>query len=129
MRFNILITGALYSSQAAFSALEFARASIEKGHSIRQVFFYQDGVSNANQLSNPVSDEFDAVAAWAEFAREHSIELVACISAAERRGVMSNDLAQEFADLNGNLHSAFMIAGLGVFQEASLQSDRTVRFK
>lgn len=129
MRFNVLVTGALYSSQSGYSALQFCRAVIAAGHSISQVFFYQDGVQQANSLSMPLDDEFEPVSAWASFSKEHGVDLVVCVSAAERRGVMSDEQAKEFAKGYGNLHRAFSIAGLGALHEASLASDRMVTFK
>ena len=129
MIFNLLISGPLYSSQSAYSALKFARAAVSKGHTISQVFFYQDGVSNANQLSNPLSDEFDSVSTWQAFAKENGIPLVACISSAERRGIVDDELASEVSSFAGNLAQGFEIAGLGTLHEASISSDRTVTFK
>lgn len=129
MRFNILVTGALYSAQSGYSALQFCQAALVAGHTISQVFFYQDGVQQANSLSAPLSDEFDAVMAWAEFSKKNKVDLVVCVSAAERRGVMGNEQANEFSKTNSNLHPAFSIAGLGALHEASLTSDRTVTFK
>jgi tRNA 2-thiouridine synthesizing protein D len=129
MRFNVLVTGALYSSQSGYSALQFCQSAVAAGHAISQVFFYQDGVQQANSLSMPLSDEFEPVSAWASFSQEHGVDLVVCVSAAERRGVMSDEQAKEFAKGHGDLHSAFSIAGLGALHEASLDSDRTVTFK
>ncbi len=129
MRINVLISGGLYSSQSAYTALQFCRAAVGAGHAISQAFFYQDGASNANQLSVPLSDEFDAVSEWAQFADQHQIELVACVSAAERRGVLNAEQAGEFAKQSSNLHSQFVIAGLGALHQAALDSDRMVSFK
>lgn len=129
MRFNILVTGALYSSQSGSSAVQFCKAALSAGHEISQVFFYQDGVQQANSLSTPLDDEFEPVNAWARLSRDYAVELVVCVSAAERRGVMGDEQALEFDKGHGNLHSAFSIAGLGALHEASLASDRTVTFK
>ena len=129
MRFNVLVTGALYSSQSGYSALQFCQSAVAAGHQISQVFFYQDGVQQANSLSTPLNDEFEPASAWAGFSQQHRVDLVVCVSAAERRGVMSDEQAKEFAKGHGNLHSAFLIAGLGALHEASLNSDRTVAFK
>lgn len=133
MRFNVLVTGALYSSQSGYSALQFCRASVAAGHEITQVFFYQDGVQQANALSAPLDDEFEPVSSWAEFSQQHDVNLVVCVSAAERRGVMGHEQAKEFSkeyiQEQGNLHPQFSIAGLGALHEASLESDRTVTFK
>ncbi len=129
MNINILITGALYSSQSAFSALQFCGAAIEAGHTITQVFFYQDGVTQSSRLSMPVDDEFEPVENWVKFAKSHSVPLVMCISAGERRGVMSDQQASEYLLGDGNVHHEFQIAGLGVLHQASIESDRTVTFK
>jgi len=129
MNLNIIVTGGLYATQSAYSALQFCRASIGAGHTISQVFFYQDGVTQATALSVPSGDEFDAVAAWAELADTEGFELVACVSAAERRGVLNVEQMQEFNKDAANLHSSFSIAGLGVLHQAALESDRMVTFK
>lgn len=129
MKFNLLVSGNLYSSQSAYSALCFSQAAVADGHAISQVFFYQDGVSHANRLSMPLDDEFNALERWAEFAKQNSVPLVVCISAAERRGIMSDAQAGEYQLGHGNLKSGFSVAGLGALHEASLSSDRTVTFK
>ena len=129
MRFNILVTGALYSSQSAYSALQFCEAAITAGHSVSQVFFYQDGATIASALSVPVADEFHAVDAWVEYAERTSTDLVVCVSAAERRGILGSEQAIEFDKATHNLHASFKVEGLGALHEASLASDRTVSFK
>ncbi len=136
MNFNILVTGALYSSQSAYSALRFCRAAAAAGHSISQVFFYQDGVTQANQYSLPLDDEFDAVSSWVEFSEQTSTPLVVCVSAGERRGLMSEEQvlenhlgAHSAVGSNGSLHSRFTVAGLGALHQASLESERMVTFK
>lgn len=129
MKINILITGGLYDSQSAYAALRFSQAAIAAGHSIEQIFFYQQGVSIATQLSVPLADEFDGSGEWAAFVQLHSLPLVVCVSAAERRGVIGAEQQAEHAKQTSNLHPAFSIAGLGALHQASLTSDRTVTFK
>ncbi|MCL4162681.1 UNVERIFIED_CONTAM: hypothetical protein GTU68_062212, partial [Idotea baltica] len=129
VKFNLYITGGVYSSQSSYSALQFCRATIEQGHTITQVFFYQDGVSQGNGFTVPMSDEFDAVTEWQRLNQEHQIALVVCVSAAERRGVLGDEQALENSKTGYNLHSCFKIAGLGELHAASLASDRTVSFK
>jgi len=130
MKFNILVTGALYSSQSAYSALRFCQAAVAAGHTIDQVFFYQDGVTQANKYSLPLDDEFDAVASWVEFSIQASASMVVCVSAGERRGLMSDEQALEHhLGSSANAHSQFSVAGLGVLHQASLDSDRMVTFK
>ncbi len=136
MNVNILVTGALYSSQSAYSALRFCQAAVAAGHSISQVFFYQDGVTQANLYSLPLDDEFDAVNSWVRFSQQTSTPLVVCVSAGERRGLMSDEQVLEHhlgrnaaIDSNGSAHSQFSVAGLGVLHQASLDSERMVTFK
>ncbi|MEM7358287.1 MAG: sulfurtransferase complex subunit TusD [Pseudomonadota bacterium] len=129
MKLNILVSGGLHDSQAGYSAWEFCRAALAQGHDITQVFFYQQGVSQATQLAVPLTDEFDATEAWATLSSEADIPLVVCVSAAERRGVLNEEQRLEAEKAVSNLHAGFEIAGLGSLHEASLASDRTVSFR
>lgn len=43
MRFAIVVTGPAYGTQQASSALQFAQALIEEGHTLSSVFFYREG--------------------------------------------------------------------------------------
>lgn len=129
MQFNILITGGLYSSQAALSAWHFCQASLKAGHTIDQVFFYQDAALHGTQLSIPMQDEQDAVRLWAECASEYQIDLFVCVSAAERRGILGAEQIAEYDLGHANLHPQYQIAGLGVLHDAALSSDRMVTFK
>jgi tRNA 2-thiouridine synthesizing protein D len=129
MKINLLVSGALYSSQSAFSALRFCQSAVDNGHTISQVFFYQDGVTQASRLSMPLDDEFSALGQWIQFADQNAVPLVVCISAGERRGLMSDAQALEYQLGTGSSHFAFNVAGLGALHDASLDSDRTVTFK
>ena len=129
MNLNILVTGSVYSSQSAYSALKFCHAAITQGHRITQVFFYRDAVSQASRLTVPLDDEFNCIDEWVAFAKGNDVPLVACVSAAERRGILNAEQADEFAKDADNVHPIFQIEGLGVLHDASLSSDRTVTFK
>ncbi len=129
MKINILVTGGLYDSQSGYSALQFCKAAISVGHNIEQVFFYQTAVSQGSKLSEPLADEFNANDSWVQLSRNNNIELVVCISAAERRGIISEAQRIQLAKESSNLHETFTVAGLGALHEASLNSDRTVTFK
>jgi hypothetical protein len=59
MRFALMVTGPAYGTQQASSALQFAHALLAAGHELASVFFYREGVYNANQFTSPASDEFD----------------------------------------------------------------------
>lgn len=129
MKLNILVSGGLYDSQAGYAAWQFCRAAVAGGHTITQVFFYQQGVSQATSLAVPLADEFDTTQAWVELSQQAEIPLVVCVSAAERRGILNEAQRLEANRSVSNLHDRFEIAGLGSLHEASLASDRTVSFR
>lgn len=128
-KFNIVVTGAAYSSQSAYTALRFCQAAIAAGKQVSQVFFYQDGVSQLNDFANPLSDEFNATQQWLDFAQQHKVPLIACVASAERRGVINDELAKETATSGSNLSEAVVVAGLGVLHEAALAADRMVTIR
>lgn len=127
MRFSLLVTGPAYGTQQASSALLFARAVLAAGHQLTNVFFYREGVFNANQLTAPASDECDLVRAWEQIG-EQGVALNVCVAAALRRGVTD---AQEAAN-NGlsaaNLQPGFQLSGLGELAQAALTCERMVQF-
>ena len=117
MKFGILVNEGPFTHQASDSAYQFTKAALEKGHHIFRVFFYYDGVNNANKLSEPQSDDRNLVKLWSELAAQHKLDLVVCVAAGLRRGIKDEILA-----------SGFRISGLGQLVEAGIQSDRLMVF-
>lgn len=128
MRFAILVTGPAYGTQQASSAWQFARALLAAGHELVSVFFYREGVYNANQLTAPASDEFDLVRAWQQLHAEHQVSLHICVAAALRRGVTDDAEAGRLGLPGANLQPGFVLSGLGSLAEAALTCDRMVQF-
>ncbi|SFC05398.1 tRNA 2-thiouridine synthesizing protein D [Marinospirillum celere] len=126
--FALNITGAPYSTLAPLSALRFARAALAAGHSIQRIFFYQEGVLLANQLACPPQDELNLTRAWQELANEHQLELVVCVAAALKRGVLDEKEAKRHGLDQHNLASGFSLAGLGQLIDSFSQADRTLTF-
>ncbi len=124
----LLVTGPAYGTQQASSAWQFAQAVLAAGHRITSVFFYREGVLNANQLTSPASDEFDLVRAWAALAQQHGVELNVCVAAALRRGVADEKEAAQLQLAAANLQPGFTLSGLGALAEAALSCDRLVQF-
>ncbi len=85
MRFALMVTGPAYGTQQASTAWQFAQALLAAGHELASVFFYREGVYNANQLTAPASDEFDLVRAWQALHLEHQVELHICVAAGRNR--------------------------------------------
>ena len=115
--FGILVNEGPFTHQASDSAYRFAEAALAKGYRVPRVFFYYDGVNNANKLSAPQADDRNLVALWGELGRAHGIDLVVCVAAALRRGIKQEILAQ-----------GFRISGLGQMVELGLAVDRTIVF-
>jgi len=117
MKLGILVNEGPFTHQASDTAYQFAKAAVEKGHQVIRVFFYYDGVNNANKLSEPQSDDRNLVKLWGDLAAEHKIDLVVCVAAALRRGIKDDILAE-----------GFRISGLGQLIELGMAADRTVVF-
>ncbi|WP_114193099.1 sulfurtransferase complex subunit TusD [Edaphovirga cremea] len=128
LRYSLLVTGPAYGTQQASAAYQFALALIESGQQLDSVFFYREGVLNANQLTAPASDEFDLVRAWQRLALEKGVVLNVCVAAALRRGVTDEREADQLALGSANLQSGFTLSGLGELAQASLSCDRMVQF-
>ncbi|EOC1347976.1 sulfurtransferase complex subunit TusD [Cronobacter turicensis] len=128
MRFALMVTGPAYGTQQASSALQFAKALLAEGHSLESVFFYREGVYNANQFTSPASDEFDLVRAWQQLHNENGVALHICVAAALRRGVTDENEARTQGLTGANLQPGFQLSGLGALAEAALTCDRVVEF-
>lgn len=128
LTYTLVVNGSVYGSQSARSAYQFAKAVVEQGHTLVSVFFYQDGVTNGSVLSVPANDEFDLNKAWQALAEEHNVRLETCVAAALRRGIISEDEANQHGLIQNNLAQGFSQAGLGSLAEAMLVQDRVVQF-
>ena len=131
MKFAIQVNEGPYQHQASDSAYQFAKAAIEAGHEIMRVFFYHDGVDNASRFTVPPQDDRNVVNNWAELDikdADGNPELVVCVAAALRRGMLDESEAGKNGIDGNNIHPAFRISGLGQLIEAGIQSDRLVVF-
>lgn len=128
MLFSIVVHAAPVQNQGADTALRFARAVLAAGHGIYRVFFYRDGVHNGSALSSLPPDEANIPAQWQALAAEHGLDLVVCIAAAVRRGMLNAEEAQRYDRSASNLAPGFELSGLGQLVDACLQSDRVITF-
>lgn len=128
MKYTIMINEGPYQHQASDSALQFARAALAKGHEIFRVFFYHDGVNNGTRLAVPPKDDRLLQKEWSELAEQHGLDLVICIAAAQRRGLMDAAEAKRQGLSADNIAPGFRISGLGQLIEGSIESDRTLVF-
>lgn len=128
MIFSLAVYSAPYSSQASYSAYKFAQTLLQQGHQLHRVFFYQDGVHNSSSLSTPPQDEMDLNQAWTTLASQHHIDMVVCVAAALRRGILNKEEASRYSKHAENLADHFTISGLGQLLEAAVVSDRFITF-
>ena len=128
MKFGILVNEGPYTHQASDSAYQFTKAALEKGHEIFRVFFYHDGVTNATRLTTPPQDDRNIVNRWSKLAEDHKLDMVVCVAAAQRRGIVDEGEAKRNGKDATNLAPGFRISGLGQLVEAGIQSDRMVVF-
>jgi tRNA 2-thiouridine synthesizing protein D len=128
MKFAILVNEGPYTHQASDSAYQFTKAALEKGHEITRVFFYHDGVNNGTRLTVPPQDDRHIVNRWSELGQEKKLDLVLCIAAAQRRGLLDENEAKRQGMDSNNIAAGFRISGLGQLIEAGIQADRLVVF-
>ena len=128
MKFSVMVSEGPYTHQASDSAYNFTKAALESGHDIFRVFFYHDGVNNGTRLATPPQDDRNIVNRWSELAKEHDLDLVLCVAAAQRRGIADADEAKRNGKDADNIAEGFRISGLGQLIEAGIQSDRLVTF-
>jgi len=128
MKFAIQINEGPFTHQAADTAYLFTKAAIENGHEIFRVFFYHDGVNNGTMYGVPPQDDRNVQALWSDLAEQHDLDLVVCVAAAQRRGIMDEDEAKRHGKGASNIAPKFRISGLGQLIEAGIQADRLMVF-
>lgn len=128
MKFGILINEGPFTHQAADTAYQFAKAAVAAGHEIFRVFFYHDGVNVASDLAVPPQDDRNITDNWVKLAEANNIDMVVCIAAAQRRGLLDANEAQRQGKRADNIAPVFRISGLGQLVEAGIECDRLVTF-
>ena len=128
MKFSVMVNEGPYTHQAADTAYHFTRAVLAAGHEIFRVFFYHDGVHNGTRMTTPPQDDRHIVDRWSELADDHEIDLVVCVAAAQRRGILDKDEAKRNGKDGDNIAPGFRISGLGQLIEAGIEADRLVVF-
>ena len=128
MKFGVLVNEGPYQHQASDTAYQFVKAALEQGHEIVRVFFYHDGVNNGTRLTTPPQDDRNIVNRWSDMAKEKELDLVVCVAAAQRRGIVDPDEAKRNGKDADNIANGFRISGLGQLIEAGIKADRMMIF-
>lgn len=128
MKISVLVNEGPYQHQASDSAFHFVAAALDAGHEVPRVFFYHDGVNNGTRLATPPQDDRHIQKRWTELAKEKQLDLVLCVAACQRRGMVDEgEMTRNKKDAN-NVAEGFRISGLGQLIEAAVESDRLVTF-
>ncbi len=128
MKFGILINEGPFTHQAADTAYQFAKAAIAADHEVFRVFFYHDGVNVASDYAVPPQDDRNVTDNWVKLAEANNIDMVVCIAAAQRRGLLDANEAQRQGKRGDNIAPVFRISGLGQLVEAGIECDRLLTF-
>ncbi|NOQ15213.1 MAG: sulfurtransferase complex subunit TusD [Methyloprofundus sp.] len=128
MKYAIQINSSPYHSSSGETAYQFIKCALEMGHEVVRVFFYQEGIYHAFRYATPPDDEVQGAARWSALAHEYNVDLVVCISAAQRRGLLEATESIRLGKKDNDVAEGFRIAGLGQWVEAMLAADRFIEF-
>lgn len=128
MKYAIQINSSPCQSNSGETAYQFIKCVLEMGHEVVRVFFYHEGVYHAFRYAAPPDDEIQSAARWSRLANKFNIDLVVCISAAQRRGLLEATEASRLGKKDNDIADGFRIAGLGQWVEAMLVADRFIEF-
>lgn len=128
MNYTVLVTGSAYGTQNASTALLFCQSLIKMRHTLNSVFFYCDGVFNANSFNKSAIDEFNLLIGWEKLNKKYKVKLYVCISAALRRGVIEDEKLSDSKIKKGNFSNFFQLTGLVELANSIRFSDRIIQF-
>jgi len=79
-------------------------------------------------LTTPPQDDRHIQKRWSELAIQHKLDLVLCVAACQRRGIVDEDEMKRNGKDANNIAPEFRISGLGQLIEAGIEADRLVTF-
>lgn len=123
-----MVTGPVYGSNNSSYALKFVHALFQYGHKVTIVFFYHDGIYNANSLVMSAVDEINIQHLWADLSKRYNVKLHVCITAAARRGVIDSQQATEYNSAVMNFSDIFDSSSLGILIQYMMSCDRFIQF-
>ncbi|QJC32182.1 sulfurtransferase complex subunit TusD [Enterobacteriaceae endosymbiont of Donacia versicolorea] len=132
MIFIILVTGAPFNTQNSYSAYLFVNAVIKKKNFVQSVFFYRDGVCNANKNVKFNEDEFNLIYSWEKLSKKYHINLYICITSAKKRGLIKDNYDQvkilNYQSDDNIINNRFKITTLSTLAKSILTCNRLVQF-
>ena len=116
-QFAILLAVSPDQGTLPLRAVETIKTALSKGYAVF-CFLYEDGVLFANKHRDSPQGETDSARQMQQLAHFEHCEIVACITAAERRGISES-----------NLHTRIRLGGLGEWTEQLQAADRVVQVR
>ena len=116
-QFAILLAVSPESGTLPLRALETMKTALSRGHAVF-CFLYEDGVLFTNKHRDIPQGETDPARQIQQLANLEHCDIVACITAAERRGISES-----------NLVTGIRLGGLGEWTEQLQSADRVVQFR
>ncbi|GLQ31695.1 sulfurtransferase complex subunit TusD [Litoribrevibacter albus] len=126
--FSLFITSSPWSSQAHITALNFAKSIIKQNHKLYRVFFYGDATHVGTGAGVAPQDELDLPKEWQVLAEQNAVDLVICISAGIKRGILDSTEQTRYSAIASTINPGFELSGLGQMVDAIIQSDRVISF-
>lgn len=128
MIYSLLIQSSPDNPSVSSSALAFAKALLQRNHSIYRVFFYGEAVLLAGNIPVLPQDEPDLYKAWREFIEQHKLDAVVCVAAAVKRGLLNAAERARYEKPAATLADTYELSGLGQLIDASVRSDKLITF-
>ncbi len=89
----------------------------------------QNAASHCGEgIYDPRHDTGRARRAGQTLGQQHQLELILCVAAAQRRGLLDADEAKRAGKDSNNIAPGFEISGLGQLIDAGIQADRLIVF-
>ena len=126
--FTLILTQAPLAGVSHYLALDFARALLAAGHSLRNVFFYQEACYVALNGQTPIQGQEPLLHAWQSLAQKTNTQLQVCIANAIRRGLLDAKEAERYQQPSPTLAAGFTLVGLGEMAESCQEADRVIQF-
>ncbi|MFN6972575.1 MAG: DsrE/DsrF/TusD sulfur relay family protein [Rheinheimera sp.] len=117
--FALYVQSSTYACPTLASVLRFATAALSKQHQLDHIFFYHDAVQAIVAHADLPADEPDNAAQLISFCQQHTIPLLYCVTAAEKRGLATTALPAR---------PGFIAAGLAEFAMRLDAVDQVVQF-
>ncbi len=128
MIYSLLVLSSPVSGHGSRHAVDFARAVLARGHTLRRVFFLDAGTLASSASSVLPQDEEAQISNWVALAEKENIELAICITSALRFGMLDAAEAMRYERAAATINPVFVISGLGELVDACNAADRLVTF-